>query len=380
MPVTPIKLMIVIVDLSTGTGAFVRDLASGLRRFHREEFEVTLLTFRDQQLSEVDRGCFDRTHSLGMGIQESWRQMIELPVAVARLKRAIREFSPDVVLGVHTFSNLVSSMAGGEMPVILTDHLNLSQRQAARGVAGAMRWMLRRMYARRMVVGVSQAIVDDLRANFGATRTATILNGVDLDRIRSAADESPAVQLPERFIAAVGRLAPQKDIPTLLRAYAQARGAGLLDDLVLVGDGPDRQSLEVLADSLGITGHVHFVGHQANPFPIMKRARFLVMSSVYEGFGLVLVESMALGVPCISTDCPSGPAEILANGEFGLLVPVSDPTKLGEAMVRLSGDEQLRQEFSDRSLQRAEQLSAQHMARQYRDLIVAQLQTSYSSE
>lgn len=372
--------MIVIVDLSTGTGSFVRDLALGLRRFHSDDFVVSLVTFRDQDHPESDRRSFDSTRSLGMQVRESWRQTVELPIAVGRLRAAIRDSQPDVILSVHTFSNLVASMAGDDLPVILTDHLNLSKRQAARGVAGAMRWMLKRIYARRMVVGVSAEITQDLRENFGARRTATILNGVDLDRIRAAADEPATVNLPDRYVVAVGRLVEQKDLPTLISAHASARLKGMPEHLVLVGSGPERDRLEQLCHDLGTRHQVHFVEHQANPFPIMKGARFLTMSSVYEGFGLVLAEAMALGVPCVSTNCPSGPAEILGNGEFGILVPVRDSEQLAAAMLKLSGDDSCRVDFSQRALARAEAFSSQRMAREYRDLILAELKNSRSSE
>lgn len=377
-PGRKIKLMIVIVDLATGTGSFARNLAGGLKRYFPDEFDITLLMFRDQELSHTDE--FDRVRSLHMRVRESWRQMVELPIAVSRLRRQIEQVEPDLLLSVHTFSNLTSSLAAGERPVILTDHLNLSQRQAARGVGGVMRWLLKQIYRKRFAVGVSQAIVDDLRAHYDATRTQAILNGVDVDQIRQLANQPLTIDLPESFLVALGRLAPQKDLPTLLRAYKLARQQGLNEHLVLVGDGPERESIEALIDSLQLRPFVHLTGHLENPFPVLQRARMLVMSSLYEGFGLVLVEAMALGTPVVSTDCPSGPAEILSRGEFGSLVPIADPAALAKAILELSRDAELRQQFVDRSDERANQLSVKNMVRQYRDLIRTELKSRPQGE
>ncbi|HVT91024.1 MAG TPA: glycosyltransferase [Tepidisphaeraceae bacterium] len=371
-----IKLVIVIVDLAAGTGSFVRSLGSGLRRWYSSEFEVHLLTIRSCELSDADRAAFDQAHSLDMDLKENWRQMFALPIAVKRMRMVLEEVQPDLIMGVHTFSNVVSSFAAGDRPVILTDHLNLSQRQSARGFSAPTRMLMKQMYRKHLAVGVCQEIVNDLRAHFDASRTEAILNGVDVTKIRAASTESPRIEVPSRYIIAVGRLAPQKDIPTLLQAYALARKAGLHEDLVIVGDGPERASLVELSRSSGLENHVHFAGQQANPFPLIARSKMLVMSSVYEGFGLVLAEALALGVPCVSTDCPSGPREILGNGQYGLLVPVRDPQRLADAMFRLANDDELRKQFIARSGVRANELSLENMTRRYRDLMVKELQSS----
>jgi glycosyltransferase involved in cell wall biosynthesis len=129
-----------------------------------------------------------------------------------------------------------------------------------------------------------------------------------------------------------GRLTRQKDFATLLRAFAlvlKRRPVRLL----LLGDGPERKRLESLAAELGISAVVDFYGFVANPFPFIARSDLFVLSSAWEGFGNVLVEAMALGVPVVSTDCPSGPREILHDGTLGPLVAVADHTALAEAIL-----------------------------------------------
>lgn len=132
-------------------------------------------------------------------------------------------------------------------------------------------------------------------------------------------------------ILSAGRLVRQKDFPTLLRAFAE-----LVDrrpaHLIVLGEGVDRGSLEQLVVELGIADRVAILGFVANPYAWMKHARLFALSSRWEGFGNVLAEALACGTPAVATDCPSGPAEILADGAFGRLVPVGDAPALARAM------------------------------------------------
>jgi glycosyltransferase involved in cell wall biosynthesis len=135
-----------------------------------------------------------------------------------------------------------------------------------------------------------------------------------------------------------GRLVRQKDFPTLVRAFAQARRRRPLRLLIAGGaDNPARTAerqaeLATLAGELGVAGDVELPGHVANPVALMARAGVFALSSAWEGFGNVLVEALACGTPVVSTDCPSGPAEILAGGRFGRLVPVADPAAMAAAI------------------------------------------------
>ncbi len=138
--------------------------------------------------------------------------------------------------------------------------------------------------------------------------------------------ESPPV------ILGVGRLARQKDFRTLIRAFARVR-AERHCRLVILGEGNDRAPLEALAVKLGLKDDIDLPGFVTNPFAYMSKAALFVLSSAWEGFGNVLAEAMALGVPVVSTDCPSGPREILQDGRYGPLVPVGDAGALAKAMI-----------------------------------------------
>lgn len=199
-------------------------------------------------------------------------------------------------------------------------------------------WQLRRFYPLADgVIGVSQGVTDDLFQTIGGdpARFHTIYNPVLPKELATKARESIAHpwlggELP--VVIGAGRLTRQKDFATLLRAIAlvlKSRPVRLL----LLGDGPERARLESLAAELGISESVDFHGFVPNPFPFIARSQLFVLSSAWEGFGNVLVEAMALGVAVVSTDCPSGPREILHDGALGALTPVADPAALAVAIL-----------------------------------------------
>jgi glycosyltransferase involved in cell wall biosynthesis len=140
------------------------------------------------------------------------------------------------------------------------------------------------------------------------------------------------------LLLGVGRLTEQKDFATLIRAFAQVH-ARRPSRLLIIGEGEQRDSLLHLASQLGISACVDLAGFKSNPLPFMRRARLLVSSSRWEGFGNVLVEALCCGTPIVSTDCPHGPREVLDDGRFGRLVPVGDARALAEAILS-SLDEQ----------------------------------------
>ncbi len=139
-------------------------------------------------------------------------------------------------------------------------------------------------------------------------------------------------------ILAVGRLHPQKDYPTLLRAFTQVQQVRPCR-LVILGEGPEKENLNNLIEELGLQADVAMLGFVDNPYTYMRSAAVFVLSSAWEGFGNVIAEALAVGTPVVSTNCESGPAEILHNGKYGELTPVGDAKAMAEAILSvLSGN------------------------------------------
>lgn len=254
-----------------------------------------------------------------------------------------------------------------------TSHLSTSR-------AGALyRYITRRTYPRaHCVIAVSEGVADDLINHFEVPRekTRVIGNPIDGAALSRAATEPPALALPRRFILAVGRMVVNKNFEMLLEGYARAQPSA---ELVILGDGPERATLEHLVNAFGLAGRVHMPGFVRNPYPIMARAEALVSCSNAEGFPNTLIEAMSLGTPVIATDCPSGPAMVLrgtalagapieTNARDGLLIRMGESEELARALAILE-DPRNRDDYAARARDRAAAFGVDAVVRNYLDII-----------
>lgn len=259
--------------------------------------------------------------------------------------RYLRSRRPDIVLcGKDRAGQQMATarrFGGGRCKLVMRPGTTYSQRFAE--LSPWSRWRakrrVRRVYgAADAVVGNAQAVVDDVAfaAGLPANRVHLIRNPVVTpDLLEQAA--RPAV-LPgfadgdPPVVLAVGRLAQVKGFDLLIRAFAQVHAQRRLR-LVILGEGRLRASLEQLAAALGIADAVSMPGFEPNPYPYLARAALFVLSSRREGSPNALTEALALGTPVVSTDCPSGPREVLGNGTVAPLVPMDDVDALAAAMA-----------------------------------------------
>lgn len=193
------------------------------------------------------------------------------------------------------------------------------------------------------VVAISNGVRDDVLTFTGISpdKVSVIYNPVvtpEQDELRRKVPDHPwMIDDGPPVVLSVGRLGDQKDFPTLLKAFhVLARTRDLR--LIILGEGERRQELEECIRSLNLEDKVSLPGWKANPFAFMSRAALFVLPSKFEGLGNVLIEALACGCPVVSTDCPSGPSEILEGGRVGPLVPVGDHAALADAMGRVLDD------------------------------------------
>lgn len=297
--------------------------------------------------------------------------------SLPRLVRYLRDERPDGLLTTLPYNNLAALwaafLAGTSTRIVVREANMLSKEvtESAKSLEQHLPALACAWYPRASgIVAVSDGVAQDLCELIGLPRQRiiTIHNPVDFPRITALAEEPVDDDWfrPGRppVVAAVGRLYPQKDYPTLLRAFAEVRAAREAR-LVIFGEGPDRPSLEALARSLGITKSLRMPGPVANPFAYIRRAAAFVLSSAWEGFPNVLAEALTCGCPVVSTDCPSGPAELLEGGRWGRLVPVSDHRALAEAIMATLDEPR----DSERLRRRAGELSLDHAIDRYLDLL-----------
>lgn len=169
----------------------------------------------------------------------------------------------------------------------------------------------------------------------------TIYNPIDFETIENKACKRENLNLDEEkllknpYICSVGRLDEgQKDFNTLINAYANLKGENKISEkLILVGDGPDKEKLKSLVKKLNLENDVIFLGKKSNPYIWMKNSKAFILSSKYEGLPTVLIEALILDVPSISSNCLTGPIEILENGKFGELFNIGNIKELEEKIL-----------------------------------------------
>nr|WP_302473554.1 glycosyltransferase [Thalassolituus sp.] len=302
--------------------------------------------------------------------------------SVTGLASVIRAIKPDAVVSYLTRANLAASVVCKLMriPVIISERVNTTHHLTGR-FAFIQKLMVRLLYPLpNRVVAVSGGVKEDLVQNFNvsASKCSVVYNGYDQSELNELSQESVASISDRPFAIAIGRLVPNKNVTMLLRAWRLAQPQC---DLLILGEGPDRDMLQQEVDAYNeISDYkIRLVGFCKNPYPYIAMAQFYVSASNAEGFPNSLVEAMTLGLPVISTDCPSGPREILAPGlakpvtsavqaEWGLLTPTRNEEAMAAALSVFTIEE-MRQHYARKAKERAQDFSMNAVKQGYIELL-----------
>ena len=261
------------------------------------------------------------------------------------LVRYLKQERPAALLSAMNHANIVAIWArkitGIPCRLVVSVHSTLSKEteNASYARTRVMPFFIRWFYPwADSIVAVSRGVAEDLVKVTGIPRELikVIYNPVVtpklLEKAKVSIDHPWFRSGQPPVILSVGRLTKQKDFPTLIRAFALVRTERSAR-LMILGEGEERPKLEALVRELGLEDDVSMPGFVDNPYAYMARAAVFVLSSLWEGLSNVLIEAMAVGTPVVSTDCPSGPAEILEGGKWGKLVPVGDVEGLAGAIT-----------------------------------------------
>ena len=267
--------------------------------------------------------------------------------ALLPLVSYLRRERPNALLSAMTHSNVIAIcariMSGVPTRLVVSERSTISM-----DIRQAQGWASRFIYAlvpkiyplADCIIAVSKGSAANLisYASLPTNSVVVIYNPFELHHIQKRAMEAIHHPWFEPYqppvVLSIGRLTEQKDFPCLIRAFVRLRGEGRHLKLLILGEGELRSSLEILVVECGLTAEdVQMPGFVSNPFAYLARCATFVLSSRYEGLPGVLIEAMACGAPVVSTDCLSGPREILEDGRWGALVPVGDEEAMALAIA-----------------------------------------------
>lgn len=294
----------------------------------------------------IARAGGDHIDRIPLGVRQIKLGTDHTLTALPGLIRYLRRVEPDALLAVKDRAIRVAILArwlSGKR-IRITGRIGTTVSAAIKGKGRIRKWVwytgMRFFYKHAdKIVVVSEGVSTDVCNITGLPRSRipAVKNPVITRQMFMLANEALEhrwLNDPDiKVIVGIGRLTRQKDFPTLIKAFAQVRNH-MECRLVILGEGRDRQRLESLVQELGLTEEVQLAGFVPNPYPWLSKSSLYVLSSLWEGSPNALTEALALGIPVVSTDCRSGPREILQDGRYGNLVPVGKENELAQAMIR----------------------------------------------
>jgi glycosyltransferase involved in cell wall biosynthesis len=292
------------------------------------------------------------------------------------LIRYILKYNPDVVISYRPGQNIINLLAKiisrteTKTVIFFQTHISNEHEYNSSFKIWFHKPLLKLLQKNAdYIVAVSEGVAVDISNYFSISNQNIIIinNPVDIENSRKQLEKKKEFHWykkieNENYFISVGRLVKQKDYPTLIKAFRKYRDKKH-GKLVILGEGDDRVYLENLIIELDLVDDVLLPGYIDNPFPYVANASLFIMSSLWEGFGNVLIEALAVGTPVLSTNCPSGPSEIINHNDYGILVEPDNVDRLAEEMIKFNPNN-----YDSKKLKnRAEEYSSYNITRIYEE-------------
>jgi len=367
------KKRLAFVIYSLGRGGTERVVVNLINNLDKKKYEILLVTFENNM--DLQKNLNFPIKIFCLKKKSRW----DFLKIIFKLKKIIFAYKPNTIISFLPYTNIVtvlSILLQRRNYTLIISERNYPRKYLANIRLGFLtRWLMNLTYKRvDKIITVSKAIKSVLEEDFSISpeKIKVIYNPIPLDEIMVKSQK--AVEHPffkdvnAQVIISVGRLVKQKRYDRLLRAFYLIRKYQKSARLIILGEGILKRELESLALKLKINRFVSFIGYKDNPYSWMSKADIFVLCSDYEGFPNVLIEAMACCVPVISTDCLSGPREIIKNGKDGILIQPDDGKKLAEAILDLLGNKRKREKLSATAKKRVQDFEVKKIVSQYAEL------------
>lgn len=349
-----------------GGGGAERTFLNIINKVDRSRFEPVLVL------------CHNRGTYLELLASDVCKITLDVPLKGCILPLALKiiQLKPDIIISTMRFSNLAAvasaKLLGIAQKVVVreTNNLTAAGINPRHVLEQAVGWAYR---SAGRVVALSEGVREDIISRYRVKKKKVkrIYNPVNLNQIhrlcrQEAGDDVHADYEYQYRIITIGKLLPQKGQDLLIRAMSSMVHQSV--HLTILGEGPDREQLKALASCLKVSERVSFLGFKKNPYAYLRGMDLFVLPSRWEGFGHVIVEAMACGVPVLSADCPSGPSEIIKHGMNGILCRPDSASSLSGSIDELLGNQKLRQHIRKNALNTIERFEIGKIVTEYEDL------------
>lgn len=374
------KILILISSLKFGGGA--ERVTSSLTRKLSDRYNISILTFRHfKNLYSFKGKYYSFKENLGLHRNILNYFKIYTIIRPIRIYKFIKNISPDIILSVMEYSNIYAIFTKFlfriKIPLIISTHCN--PKMVFKKEMRYYNLLIKILYNLDLVDkiitvsrGVEYILENDYRIK--KNKLKTLYNGIELAKVKEMAKEN-IVDYEKIFnnnqvfkFITVGRLSKEKGHRYLIEAFSKVKKDIPNSKLIIIGDGPLREELEMLIEKMSLKNDIVFLGVKKNIFKYLTKSNIFVFSSIYEALPTVLLEALACGLPIISTNCETGPKEILDNERYGLLVKVMDSQDLAEKMIFLAKNPALLKKYSKRSTQRSKFFDIENIKNHWIDL------------
>lgn len=366
------KLMIFVPSLAGGGAE--RTIVNIIKHINKNKYQVVLVMIRnvkkDHQKSKYLKLVEEECKIIYLETTLSKMFIFDI---VLKLAKCIREEKPNILFSTIYKANIITFLgkvfSRYKVPLVLRE----SNNRTAEGISVINKKAVSYIYNRASrIISLSKGVAEDLIDNFNINSELinVIYNPVDIKEIRKLSLQTEHLNIKsgsEKLIISIGRLSEQKDFPTLIKAF-KIVSEDINVKLIILGQGPLYGELYDLAKKLKIEDKITFLGFKENPYPYIKQSDLFVLSSQFEGFGHVITEAMALDTPVISSNCKSGPSEIIQDNISGGLFEVGDVNMLANKILTLLDDDLLKANYINAAARRVQDFEVKSIISQYEDV------------
>lgn len=366
------RIVIVTNNIDGGVGTFLSQIA----QLQTNTMTLSLLTLQKEIHTTVPlfsyRASFIHKKSSIQIIQEAiW------------LKKELSQLQPDVVLCIDVHAGLLTCFLKKfffkNTRVIISNRNNI-RKVSKEKLYFATQHLLKmcgHFFLRDAeIVCVSKGLANDFKKFFSLKKHIhTIYNGIDIHAANLLGKkdieihDKQSFSIGQKTILSIGRLEKQKDFETLIQAIQLVQSSIKDVQLLIIGDGSEKEKLQIIIKKLQLEKLVFILGWKKNVYPYLRRADVFVLSSHYEGFGFVLLEAMSQGIPVISTDCPFGPSEVLAKGKYGILTPIRNTKMMANHILQILKNKKVSNFYSKQSKKRILHFSITSILKRYKNIL-----------